>query len=1523
MTTDPSELHLLVHTIGSSILIWDLSQAGFSRHVIYREPPVQVLVGAVPGPGLHSHHGSSRTFRSPIGGHRNMLATAMLSIAQSSRARAGSTATTPHVTEKRRPWQESLYTEFLPPRGELIVHLASSGLMALVFSGSGEIAWRGWPENYSVYKKHSGIFVGDIGNYVMTSHDCDALLWKIQANQAGQIGTFAGHRAEILKACFDVGERRLVSVDKDGIACCWSTDTLHQLLSVKLQSPAASVWQSWSPHCAHGRRQHIIGRSNELLESEGIEVGDACTINPTPSGSQTGDSADAAALEAVDVAFTSDDCDILFVGSSGELLCVDSVSGATMWAVPAHMRTLQQSHVSASPSTMHVVEVVLVDSDGLAVRWVGPHRYEQLKLKVPRICSKRFGELSSSSGHHRQQADVASVTAQLASCGQSELLQMLCSNAGQKLALECSSSTAKSPAASAWSKIRDVYMHGPCVTVSAMHLLPVCSSSSRRIGILVGMSDGQIRLSHLQVKVDECPALRTLSVPHGDTGPVTCIQGRPFNPTAAAVYANGSVMLWDILPKGSSEGHVIVGSDQASHGRKPLPCYSWAAWSEDGQILVVSGSSGTVIWHSNGTSVKLSDSISMSGAIHGCGISCTFLIVQSATSLSLWSATGGRQLCQLDNVDSISGSSILHDCVAVGPENGCCAAVPLLNMSIGLFAIRQSCILLIATCKGHHRRVTALSFTAHTSVLASGGALQRDFVVLSRIHSLLWTLTEDKQWMIVDDGGNVFLWCAVTGMPLHAMHICGTAVLSLRFGKSDLWMSIASADHVHFVWRDHPLGEDILAIWLDRSRSVDSCVHITRALLAVYPNLVNLKDKHGISLLSYASGISSERANKLLDVILDISPRHWAGLVCCTSGTGNSQCDHDWELPVTDADRNRVGFVGQRSRVTPMPVAHNWCGLLRVGDLLERQRSSYGAPVWDWEQTCGLHKKRVWNALELALLADFPSKIQAVLRGVVSDVFTVPSGIGVMPVIAILASKYPKIAALLIPDAPMHAISCFYLPDLTEQDLDPLIATTHAQMTPRDTKAMWVQEHSGPRPLSEKRQTLEVQASVCMWPHVATMGAGGLLHIIVKNNLDISLYRSSVVQGLIMHKWYAHARQHLLKDIFLFAVLMALFIVDLSMIGNTMGRSLLSDTPGVSQQSVATADSLLDTSAYGIACTAQELLMLIICFRNLWLMKKRMHLTSFLKWLLKGWNSMDMASHLVLVIVLACRLSSLHTHNTKFYISAAASCAVFLWSKMLFFMMPFSTTGPLIRMIIEITKDMIPFLGVLMIMTIGFSGAFYILFTPEVGGPMASEDIPSGFADFQSTLLSTFLMILGSFDISTFMEATPHSEMAIAMFCLYQVLGMIVLLNLLIAIMGDTFDRVRETESLHFWKGRAAVIDEIELAQQLGHGAGATATVGSKYLAPYLHTISGTELTQLQKKQWGGKLRETKDQIAKLEQSLTTRLQAIEKELHRRNSQVPDMYPAAYPSHPMHLNRPHGTRKPYQADIRAGAHALV
>lgn len=62
-------------------------------------------------------------------------------------------------------------------------------------------------------------------------------------------------------------------------------------------------------------------------------------------------------------------------------------------------------------------------------------------------------------------------------------------------------------------------------------------------------------------------------------------------------------------------------------------------------------------------------------------------------------------------------------------------------------------------------------------------------------------------------------------------------------------------------------------------------------------------------------------------------------------------------------------------------------------------------------------------------------------------------------------------------------------------------------------QAAWL-EHEGRRhtiALAEG-STIEVEAYVCLWPHVTTLGSAGLLHVIVKHNLDINLYGSPLVQ---------------------------------------------------------------------------------------------------------------------------------------------------------------------------------------------------------------------------------------------------------------------------------------------------------------------------------------------------------------------------------------------------------------------------
>jgi hypothetical protein len=87
------------------------------------------------------------------------------------------------------------------------------------------------------------------------------------------------------------------------------------------------------------------------------------------------------------------------------------------------------------------------------------------------------------------------------------------------------------------------------------------------------------------------------------------------------------------------------------------------------------------------------------------------------------------------------------------------------------------------------------------------------------------------------------------------------------------------------------------------------------------------------------------------------------------------------------------------------------------------------------------------------------------LQAVISDVFTIASGVGIMPAVAILAAKHPKIAALLIPNAPLKSLGVFYLPNVSDRkELDPMDSITHSLMLPRSIKVLplVVQEFGAP-----------------------------------------------------------------------------------------------------------------------------------------------------------------------------------------------------------------------------------------------------------------------------------------------------------------------------------------------------------------------------------------------------------------------------------------------------------------------------
>ena len=103
----------------------------------------------------------------------------------------------------------------------------------------------------------------------------------------------------------------------------------------------------------------------------------------------------------------------------------------------------------------------------------------------------------------------------------------------------------------------------------------------------------------------------------------------------------------------------------------------------------------------------------------------------------------------------------------------------------------------------------------------------------------------------------------------------------------------------------------------------------------------------------------------------------------------------------------------------------------------------------------------------------------------------------------------------------------------------------------------------------------------------------------------------------------------------------------------------------------------------------------------------------------------------------------------------------------------------MVRMIIEITSDMKYFLMMLLIAIIAFANAFYIL---NVGEPDMEHLFPYSF-------VFSYRMGLGDFVTDQFTNSKDEILVWILWFINTLIIN-IILLNLLIAIMGDTFARV-------------------------------------------------------------------------------------------------------------------------------------
>lgn len=198
-------------------------------------------------------------------------------------------------------------------------------------------------------------------------------------------------------------------------------------------------------------------------------------------------------------------------------------------------------------------------------------------------------------------------------------------------------------------------------------------------------------------------------------------------------------------------------------------------------------------------------------------------------------------------------------------------------------------------------------------------------------------------------------------------------------------------------------------------------------------------------------------------------------------------------------------------------------------------------------------------------------------------------------------------------------------------------------------------------------------------------------------------------------------------------------------------------------------------------------------------------LSSVQEYLSDPWNMSDLGGIAALYVAAAA-----HFMREPLVLQQVGPCGVLLNSvSILQLLRPFDLTGPLIATVLEILVDIQGYLCILSILLIGFSVVFTVSMPDN---ERFAGDSSAGVAGPFTGLLTTFQAIVGTYEMTHY-ENTESQ----AFFHLYLFMMVIVMLNLLIAIMGNSYERVKESEEIEARKYRAGVIIEEE-AMMLADG---------------------------------------------------------------------------------------------------------
>jgi len=282
----------------------------------------------------------------------------------------------------------------------------------------------------------------------------------------------------------------------------------------------------------------------------------------------------------------------------------------------------------------------------------------------------------------------------------------------------------------------------------------------------------------------------------------------------------------------------------------------------------------------------------------------------------------------------------------------------------------------------------------------------------------------------------------------------------------------------------------------------------------------------------------------------------------------------------------------------------------------------------------------------------------------------------------------------------------------------------------------------------------------------------------------VPAFASRAVRHAVEFKWEKFGRRFVLLHMLQYFLYLSLFsILTLS--------SLASD---------AIADS---GSSNGIAHTVLEAVFLAACAYYLQKEAWQMWREKLSTYLSSAWNVLDICGYSLALAGSVMRI----THSDSLTTASRevdSVTAILLWSKTLSFAIGFRSTGPFVGTLLQTLKPIGFFLLCLIVVILGFSHALHLLTAP-LFEDSPTDIIYSGW----NSIYRVYFSMLGDFDISELLRSL-NPGLAVSLMALFSLLATIVMLNVLIALLNDIYQRVSLSAENEWYLERCRIMMDIE-----------------------------------------------------------------------------------------------------------------